>query len=242
MILSQIRMDTKENPQQILFVFRVLTGFDCFSTFIMFFLIFTCRIFITWLCTGWIGWFKFYSRLTWCLSPSCYPTVGVANKAAGPSGETNNLGSVRGNLSRQFKQGNIVRKSSSVTVVVWVLKVSVSQIVNYSKWPWHLCDIDSEVILCNSVFFLQKMIFFPISLFETWLKVWSQRFVSKRIFIKDTCVWEYVVVNLVTLTMMILLTARACEVVVSDWRCKPATARIFLALSKYKNYHYMVNM
>lgn len=195
MILSQIRMDTKENPQQILFVFRVLTGFDCFSTFIMFFLIFTCRIFITWLCTGWIGWFKFYSRLTWCLSPPCYPTVGVANKAAGPSGETNNLGSVRGNLSRQFKQGNIVRKSSSVTVVVWVLKVSVSQIVNYSKWPWHLCDIDSEVILCNSVFFLQKMIFFPISLFETWLKVWSQRFVSKRIFIKDTCVWEYVVVS-----------------------------------------------
>lgn len=161
----------------------------------MFFLIVTCRIFITWLCSGWIGWFKFYSRLTWCLSPSCYPTVGVANKAAGPSGEANNLGSVRGNLSRQFKQGNIVRESSSVTIVVWVLKVSVSQIVNYSKWPWHLCDIDSEVILCNSGFFLQKMIFFPISLFETWLKVWSQRFVSKRIFIKDTGVREYVVVS-----------------------------------------------
>lgn len=193
MILSQIRMDTKENPQQILFVFRVLTGFDCFSTFIMFFLIFTCRIFITCICSGWIDWFKFYSRLTWCLSPPCYPTVGVANKAAGPSGEANNLGSVRGHLSRQFKQGNIVRKSGSVTIVVWVLKVSVSQIVYYSKWPWHLCDIDSEVIL--RIFFSSENDCFPFLLFEAWSKVWSQRFVSKRIFIKETGVWEYVVVS-----------------------------------------------
>lgn len=46
MILSQIRMDTKENPQQILFVFRVLTGFDCFSTFIMFLVEFLLHIYV----------------------------------------------------------------------------------------------------------------------------------------------------------------------------------------------------
>lgn len=46
MILSQIRMDTKENPQQILFVFRVLTGFDCFSTFIMFLVEFLLHVYV----------------------------------------------------------------------------------------------------------------------------------------------------------------------------------------------------
>lgn len=46
MILSQIRMETKQNPQQILFVFRVLTGFDCFSTFIMFLVEFLLHIYV----------------------------------------------------------------------------------------------------------------------------------------------------------------------------------------------------
>lgn len=46
MILSQIRMDTKENPQQILFVFRVLTGFDCFSMFIMFLVEFLLHVYV----------------------------------------------------------------------------------------------------------------------------------------------------------------------------------------------------
>lgn len=39
-------MDTKENPQQILFVFRVLTGFDCFSTFIMFLVEFLLHVYV----------------------------------------------------------------------------------------------------------------------------------------------------------------------------------------------------
>lgn len=46
MILSQIRMKTKQNPQQILFVFRVLTGFDCFSTFIMFLVEFLLHVYV----------------------------------------------------------------------------------------------------------------------------------------------------------------------------------------------------
>lgn len=136
--MPQIRMKTKENHRQILCL-RSSSNLVVFprSSWFLFVFVFFCflisRLLVSYLCTGiLIGWFMLYFRLTWCLSPPCNPTVGVANKAAGPSGEGNNLGSVRGNLSRQFKQGNIVRKSSPVTIVVRVLKVKMTL---RSLWP-----------------------------------------------------------------------------------------------------------
>lgn len=78
------------------------------------------------------------------------------------------------------------------------------------------------------------MIFFPFLLFEARLELWSQRFVNKSQS-KLSYYWsKRLLKTQVTLTIMILLTAMVWEVEVSDWRCKPATARMFLALSKYK--------
>lgn len=67
------------------------------------------------------------------------------------------------------------------------------------------------------VFFLQKMIFFLFCCLKLDQR-YDRRDLLVNEFLLKTQVSEsmLLLVNLVTLTMMILLTARACEVVVSD--------------------------
>lgn len=195
-----------------------------------------CRLWITCICTSvWNGWFKLYFILTWCLSPPCNPTVGVANKTAGPSREGNDLGSVRSNLSRQFKQGNVVRKSCSITIVIWVLKNQNDLDIFVTSTRGSFCVIryfSSEKWL--SPFCCLKL-YWRYDHRDLLVKVNQIILLLMQTFVKDTGVWRMIsLINLVTLTIMILLTAMVWEVEVSDWRCNPATARMFLALSKYK--------